>query len=75
LEQAGVYKAAISTSWDLQNSYRGKSKINFLFGLMFPCPNGKVPYGLQPCYQDGQDWPSLSWVEEQIKEGATKKRQ
>ena len=69
LEQAGVYKAAISTSWDLQDNYRGKSKINFLFGLMFPCPNGKVPYSLQPCHEDGQDWPALSWVETQIKEG------
>ncbi|MBP6024072.1 amidohydrolase family protein [Ferruginibacter sp.] len=69
LEQAGVYKAAISTSWDLQNSYRGKSKVNLLFGLMFPCPNGKVPYSLQSCYQNGQDWPAIEWVEGQIKEG------
>jgi hypothetical protein len=69
LQQAGVYKAAISTSWDLQNSYRDKSNVNLLFGLMFPCPNGKVPYSLQPCYSDGQDWPSISWVEAQIKEG------
>ncbi len=69
LEQAGVYKAAISTSWDLQNSYRNKSKINLLYGLMFPCPNGKVPYSLQSCFEDNQDWPSLEWVETQIKEG------
>lgn len=69
LEQAGVYKAAISTSWKLQNSYRGKSKINLLFGLMFPCPTGKVPYSLQPCYEDGKDWPAIEWVERQIKEG------
>ena len=69
LEQAGVYKAAISTSWNLQNNYRGKSKINLLYGLMFPCPNGKVPYSLQPCYEDGQEWPSVQWVEQQIKEG------
>lgn len=69
LEQAGVYKAAISTSWDLQNTYRTESNINLLFGLMFPCPNGKVPYSLQPCYGKGQDWPSLNWVERQIKEG------
>ncbi len=68
LEEAGVYKVAISTSWDLQNSYRGKSNINTLFGLMLPCPNGKVPYSLQPCYQDGQDWPPVSWVEQQIKD-------
>ncbi|GGG79341.1 hypothetical protein GCM10007415_09430 [Parapedobacter pyrenivorans] len=69
LEQAGVHRAAISTSWNLQNSYRGKSKINFLYGLMFPCPNGHVPYSLQPCFPNGQDWPSLHWVEEQIKAG------
>jgi len=69
LEKASVYKAAISTSWKLQDNYRGSSKINFLFGLMFPCPNGKVPYSLQACYEDGQEWPSLNWVEAQIKEG------
>ncbi|MCF8452610.1 MAG: amidohydrolase family protein [Pedobacter sp.] len=69
LELAGVYRAAISTSWDLQNTYRTQSNINLLFGLMFPCPNGKVPYSLQPCYGDGRDWPALNWVERQIKEG------
>lgn len=69
LEKAGVYKAAISTSWDLQKSYKTLSKLDLLFGLMFPCPNGKVPYSLQNCYNDGQDLPSLSWVEMQIKEG------
>lgn len=69
LEQAGVYRAAISTSWDLQNTYRTQSNINLLYGLMFPCPNGKVPYSLQPCYGDGRDWPALNWVERKIKEG------
>lgn len=69
LQKAGVYKAAISTSWDLQNSYRKIPNSRFLFGLMFPCPNGKVPYSLQPCYSKGEDWPSTDWVEQQIKEG------
>jgi len=69
LELAGVYRAAISTSWDLQNTYRTQSNINLLFGLMFPCPNGKVPYSLQPCYGDGRDLPALNWVERQINEG------
>jgi len=36
---------------------------------MFPCPEGKVPYSLQPCYENGQEWPSTIWVEQQIKEG------
>jgi hypothetical protein len=69
LQKAGVYKAAISTSWSLQDSYRKIPNIHFLYGLMFPCPNGKVPYSLQPCYTKGEDWPSINWVEEQIKEG------
>lgn len=68
-QKAGVYKAAISSSWDLQNTYRTISNPKFLFGLMFPCPNGKVPYSLQPCYGNGEEWPSVSWVEEQIKAG------
>lgn len=69
LEQAGVYKAAISTSWDLQNTYREKSKVDLLFGLMLPCPDGNVPYSLQKCFEHGQDWPAPGWVETQIKEG------
>jgi predicted TIM-barrel fold metal-dependent hydrolase len=69
LRQAGVYKAAISTSWELQNNYRSDSTLQLLFGLMFPCPNGKVPYSLQPCYTDQQDWPSVKWVEQQLVEG------
>ena len=69
LESAGVYKAALSSSWDLQNAFRGKSKVEILYGLMLPCPNGKVPYSLQKCYENGEDWPSLEWVEGQIKAG------
>ena len=70
LEHDGVYKAAISTSWDLQQRYKGESKPELLFGFMLPCPNGKVPYSLQPCYEDGKDWPSIDWVEQQMKNGA-----
>ena len=69
LQNAGVYKAAISTSWDLQNSYRDQSELNLLFGLMLPCHDGKVPYSLQSCYAENQDWPAINWVELQIKEG------
>lgn len=70
LQQAGVYKAAISTSWNLQNSYRAiDKKPGLLFGLMFPCPEGKVPYSLQPCFEDNSHWPPLQWVEEQVKAG------
>lgn len=69
LQEAGVYKVAISTSWELQNSYRKIAAPHALFGLMFPCPNGKVPYSLQPCFAKGEDWPSIDWVEQQIKVG------
>lgn len=69
LQKAGVYKAAISTSWELQNSYRKIPNVRFLYGLMFPCPNGKVPYSLQACFGTGDDWPSVDWVEQQIKDG------
>lgn len=69
LKKSGVYKAAISTSWNLQNDYRKIPKTNLLFGLMFPCPNGKVPYSLQTCYSMGEDWPTINWVEQQIKDG------
>ena len=34
---------------------------------MFPCPNGKVPYSERSCFEDGQEFPDLGWVEEQMK--------
>lgn len=69
LNEAGVYRAALSTSWDLQEKYRDQKSPELLFGLMFPCPLGKVPYSSQPCFANGNDWPELGWVEEQIKAG------
>lgn len=68
LDSAGVYQAAMSSSWDLQNTYRSKSNIHLLYGLMLPCPNGKVPYSQQPCFANGKDLPELNWVEQKIKE-------
>ena len=68
LKEAGVYKAAVSSSWALQNSYRKHAQVGMLYGLMFPCPNGGVPYSLQPCFDDKKDWPPLAWVEQQIKD-------
>ncbi len=67
LQEAGVYKIALSSSWDSQNSYRTHKGAKILYGLMFPCPNASVPYSLQPCFADKKDWPSLDWVEQQIK--------
>ncbi len=69
LESASVYKVAISSSWDLQQQYKSHGKLRMLRGLMMPCPNGKVPYSLQPCFEDGSEWPPIDWVEEQIKAG------
>lgn len=69
LETSGVYKAAISSSWDLQNTYRNKFKIELLHGLMLPCPNGKVPYSNQLCFANGKDLPDIKWVEQQINNG------
>jgi len=66
LENSGVYKAALSTSWDLQNTYRGKYKTELLHGLMLPCPNGKVPYSDRFCYSDGKELPDIKWVEQLI---------
>jgi len=69
LTTAGVYKAALSTSWDLQQQYSSGNGLQILRGLMVPCPNGKVPYSLQRCFSDGNEWPSISWVEKHIKDG------
>lgn len=69
LENSDVYKAALSTSWDLQNTYRNIHKIELLYGLILPCPNGKVPYSNQLCFSDGKELPDIKWVEQQINSG------
>jgi hypothetical protein len=69
LRSEGVYKACISTSWPLQETYRDTKDIELMFGLMLPCPNGKVPYSLQNCYEDGSEYPAINWVEKQVQQG------
>lgn len=68
LKRYGVYKAAVSTSWSLQKQYTDTDSLEILQGLMIPCPNGRVPYSQQQCFDDGQAWPSTDWVEELMKQ-------
>jgi len=63
---AGVEIAALSTSCNLQTNNRNKSEIKILSGLMLPCPESRVPYSMQSCFDDGKEWPDLQWVEQQI---------
>ncbi len=64
----GVYTIAVSTSWAQQQTYQSNNELKILHGLFVPCPNGKVPYSLQQCFEDGKEWPDVNWVEQQIKE-------
>ncbi|WP_114790953.1 amidohydrolase family protein [Niabella yanshanensis] len=66
---SGVRTVAVSTSWREQQTYQSSSQLKVLHGLMVPCPNGKVPYSGQNCFEDGKEWPEPGWVEEQVKEG------
>ena len=68
LSANGVRAIAISTSWAQQQTYQSNKDLTVLHGLLVPCPNGKVPYSLQTCFEDGNEWPDVNWVEQQIKE-------
>ncbi len=68
LKSAGIYKVAISTSWELQSTYESSEEIVILQGLMLACPDGKVPYSGQFCFPDKNDFPDIIWVENQLKE-------
>ena len=67
LKAAGVYKTAVSTSWKLQQSYQSTADLTILQGLMLACPDGKVPYSKQSCFEHGNDFPDVKWVEELIR--------
>jgi hypothetical protein len=64
----GVSRIAVSTSWTQQQTYQSSNGLEILHGLFVPCPNGKVPYSLQQCFEDGKEWPDINWVEQQIKD-------
>ncbi|WP_348798859.1 amidohydrolase family protein [Flavobacterium adhaerens] len=68
LSSNGVYKVAVSTSWNLQQKYKENEKFGILHGLMLPCPEGKVPYSSQNCFDNQSDFPDINWVENLMKE-------
>lgn len=68
LNTNGVETIAVSTSWPQQQTYQSTDQLSVLHGLFVPCPNGKVPYSRQQCFEDGKEWPDVNWVEQQIKE-------
>ena len=68
LKENGVYAIAVSTSWPQQLNYQTTDDLTILRGLFVPCPNGVVPYSKQKCFEDGKEWPVITWVEQQIKE-------
>lgn len=68
LGKSGVQIVAVSTSWVQQQTYQSNEKLKVLHGLFVPCPNGKVPYSLQQCFDDGKEWPDIKWVEQRIQE-------
>lgn len=69
LSRNGVYKVAVSTSWDLQQQYADIQNVAIYHGLMLPCPEGRVPYSRQLCFDSGEEWPEPEWVEQQIIDG------
>src|SRR5690606_14676086 len=69
LTAAGVYKMAVSCSWNLQHKYQNTTQFTVLHGLMFPCPEGKVPYSAQFCFENQEDFPDIIWVEKLMKDG------
>ena len=64
----GVYTIAVSTSWPQQLNFKTDNELTVLRGLFVPCPNGIVPYSKQQCFENGKEWPDITWVEQQIKE-------
>ena len=64
----GVYITAVSTLFTQQQTYQSNKGLKILHGLFVHCPNGKVPYSQQQCFEDGKEWPDVNWVEQQIKE-------
>ncbi|HEY5745560.1 MAG TPA: amidohydrolase family protein [Chryseolinea sp.] len=66
--QNNITRAAITCPWNTQQPYRAMAKPKFLYGMIFPCPNGIVPYGGPKCFENGKDFPDPQWVRQQIRD-------
>lgn len=64
-----VTEAAITCSWNAQEPYRALKSTKFLYGMILPCPNGIVPYGGPKCFENGQEFPDINWVRQQVQYG------
>jgi hypothetical protein len=65
-ENHNIVGGAISGSWISGENYRTGINQKLLFGLMLPCPGGIVPYGGPKCFADGEEFPDINWVRDQI---------
>jgi predicted TIM-barrel fold metal-dependent hydrolase len=61
-------EAAVTCSWNGQEPYRALKSIKFLYGMILPCPNGIVPYGGPKCFENGQDFPDINYVKQQMRD-------
>jgi len=66
LGKYNIIGGAVSGSMELADNYRTKTSPKLLIGLMFPCPNGVVPYGGSKCFKDGKEFPDTGWIRQQI---------
>lgn len=68
IEKYKITQGAISGPWSLMEQVRAKGKGNFLYGLMFPCPNNFAYTLGAKCFDSGSEYPDTVWVKKQIEE-------
>ena len=68
LTQNHVTQCAITVPFNTKNFYPAGKNLKFIYGMMLPCPNGKVPYGGPSCFENGAEYPDVNWVRQQIED-------
>ncbi len=61
-KQQGTAVALLSGTHDFVDAWLDEKGISLLPGVIFPCPQGKIPFTERQCFPDGAEFPSIEWL-------------
>lgn len=61
-KKQGTTIALLSGTHDFVDSWLDEKGIRLLPGVLFPCPEGKIPFTERQCFPDGAVFPSIEWL-------------
>ncbi len=69
MDRLNVQKAVLIGNPDYLAAWVREAPDRFIPSLLFPCEDGRAPFGDGRCFPDRADFPDLEWLREEIQAG------